>query len=129
MAEITIEFAGRTQELNDFSSALFETKGLGAGTQKEIPGGGTITMQSMIMRKAYGIPQYIEIVLSAGGSVAAGVSSNYIYDKFKKHKGENLSIRINRREVHSDKGKIAKMIGEEIKIQEIRNKTYGLHTD
>jgi hypothetical protein len=117
MAEITIEFTGQTRDLNEFSFALFETEALGAGTQKEIPGGGTLTMQPMMVRKAYGIPQYIEVVLSIGGSVTAGIVSNYIYDKLKKQKGENLSIRINRREVDFDKRKITKMIEEEIVTQ------------
>jgi hypothetical protein len=120
MAEITIEFTGRTQDLNEFSSALFGTETLGAGTHKEITGGGTITMRQMMVRKAYGIPQYIEIVLSVGGSIGAGIASNYIYDKLKKHNGENLSIRINRHEVEFDRGKITKMINEEMAIKSAR---------
>lgn len=120
MAEITIEFTGRTQDLNEFSFALFETEAPGAGTHKEITGGGTITMQSVVVRKAYGIPQYIEIVLSVGGSIGAGIASNYIYDKLKKHNGENLSIRINRHEVEFDRGKITKKIEEELKLHERR---------
>jgi hypothetical protein len=87
MAKITIEFTGPIQDLNELSSALFETEALEAGTQKEIHGGGTITMQPMMMRKAYGIPQYIEIALSARGGIAAGIASNYICDKLKKHSG------------------------------------------
>jgi hypothetical protein len=118
MAEITIEFTGRIQDLNEVSSALFETESFGTGTQKEIPGGGKLTMQSMMLRKAYGIPQYIEVVLSIGGSVAAGIASNYIYVKLIEHQGGNLSIRINRREVHLDKRKITKMIEEQIAIHE-----------
>jgi len=117
MAEITIEFTGRTQDLNEFSSALFGTDALAAGTQEEIPGGGTITMQSMMLRKAYGIPQYIEIILSVVDSIAAGIAGNYIYIKLIEHNGGNLSIRINRREFHLDKRKITKMIEEEIATQ------------
>jgi hypothetical protein len=117
MAEITMEFTGRPQDLNDFISALFETDALGAGTQKEIPGGGTITMRSMMMRKAYGIPQYIEIVLSTGDSITTGIASNYIYEKLKNHKGENLRIRINRREVLCERRNITRMIEEEIRSQ------------
>ena len=112
MAEITMEFTGRIQDLNDFSFALFEADTLGAETQKEIPGGGTITMRPMMVRKAYGIPQYIEIILSIGNTIAAGLASNYIYDKLRKRQGEILSIRINRREVQLDKVNITKMIEE-----------------
>jgi hypothetical protein len=118
MAKITIEFTGPIHDLNELSSALFETEELGAGTRKEIVGGGTLTMQPMMVRKAYGIPQYIEVVLSIGGSVAAGIVSDYICDKMKKYKGEKLIIRINRHEVHLDKGKITQMIGKEVALHE-----------
>ena len=114
MAEITMEFTGRIQDLNDFGSALFEADELGAATQKVIPGGDTITMRPMMVRKAYGIPQYIEIILSIGSSMAAGLAGNYIYDRLKKRRGETLSIRINRRAVRLDKVNITKMIEEEI---------------
>lgn len=114
MAEITIEFTGQTRDLNEFGSALFEIEALGSGTQKEIPGGGRLTMQPMIKHKAYGIPQYIEIVLSTGDCVTARIASNYIYSKLRDRQGENLSIRINRRAVQFDKGKITSMIRNEL---------------
>jgi hypothetical protein len=114
MAEITIEFNGEARALSEFSFALFETEVLGARTQKEIADGGTITMQQMMARKAYGIPQFIEVVLSTVSGAAAGVASDYICEKLKKHKGGYLTIRINRRAVTFDKGKINKMIAEEM---------------
>ncbi|MGB7169075.1 MAG: hypothetical protein WA374_18380 [Acidobacteriaceae bacterium] len=83
MAEITVEFTGQSQDLTDLSFALFETAVAEAGTQKEILVAGTLTMQPFIKHKAYGIPQYIEIVLSTKDSVAAGIVSNYIYDVLK----------------------------------------------
>jgi hypothetical protein len=117
MAEITMEFTGRIKDLNDFSFAMFEADALGAATQKEIPGGGTITMRPMMARKAYGIPQYIEIILSIGSSMAAGLAGDYIYDRLTKPQGETLRIRINRREVQLNKVSITKMIEEEITPQ------------
>jgi hypothetical protein len=51
-------------------------------------------------------------------SVAAGVVSNYIYEKLKSNSGENLKITVNRREVKfNNKGEITKIIEEEIKIE------------
>jgi hypothetical protein len=44
MAEITIEFTGQKEDIDEFTEALFEKDSVGTGTQKEIPGGGTITM-------------------------------------------------------------------------------------
>jgi hypothetical protein len=118
MAEITLEFTGPGRDINDFSFALFEASSLGAGSQKEIPGGATLTMQPMIVRKAEGIPQIITIVLSCAGSVATGVIGNYIYDKMKNHSGEHLKMTINRREVkYNNKGQITKILEEEIKIE------------
>jgi hypothetical protein len=113
MAEITIEFTGPAQELNDFSSALFETDAPGAGAQKEVPDGGTITMRLMMTRKGYGIPQFIEVVLSASDNIIAGNTGDYIYHKLKNRKSENLSIRINRQVIRIDKVRIAKMINQQ----------------
>ena len=118
MTQITMEFTGQIEALKALSSALFETNTPEAGTQKEIPG-GTITMQPMMMRKAYGIPQFIEVVLSAEDNLSAGMASKYIYRKLTNHKGEHLSIRINRREIRIHKDTIAKMISQQIAGQSI----------
>jgi predicted ester cyclase len=88
---------------------------LGQERKREIPDGGILTLQPMVARKAYGIPQFIEVVLSVGGSVAGGIAGNYIYDRLKHHKGEYVGIRINRRNVQFDKGRITRMINEEIR--------------
>lgn len=118
MDEITLEFKGPGIDINDFTFALFEADRLGAGTQKVVPGGAVLTMQPMIVRKAHGIPQVITIVLSVGGSIAINMVSNYIYDKLKKHRGENLEMTVNRREVKfNNKGEIAKVIEEELTIK------------
>jgi hypothetical protein len=118
MEKITLGFIGDGRTINDFSFALFEASSLGASSQKEIPGGARLTMQPMIVRKAEGIPQVITIILSCGGTVALGVVSNYIYDKLKNHSDEHLKMTINRREVkYNNKGEIAKILEEEIKIE------------
>jgi hypothetical protein len=66
------------------------------------------------MRRAYGIPQFIEIVLSTGDVTAAEIASNYIYDALIKHKREHLTVRINRQAVSINRRKIATMIHSEI---------------
>lgn len=117
MDEVTLVFRGPGKEINDFSYALFEVDSLGHGTQKAIPGGGTLTMQPMMMQKSAG-HKVIEIVLTMSSSVGLGIVSNYIYDKLKSHSGENLEMTVNRREVKfNNKGEIAKIIEEEIKIK------------
>jgi hypothetical protein len=117
MAEIEIAFTGQKADINEFGDKLFELDSVNTGTQKDIPAGGTITMGRMLMRKAVGAPQVIYILLSLGRDVAAGVAGSYIYDKWKSHKGGQLSMTINRREVNLDKGEITRVIEEEIKIQ------------
>jgi len=74
-------------------------------------------MQSMMLRKAYGIPQYIEIILSVVDSIAAGIAGNYIYIKLIEHNGGNLSIRYQPARGSPRQRKITKMIEEEIATQ------------
>ena len=116
MAEITIEFTGQKEDIDEFCEALFETDSVGTGTQKEIPGGATITMGRALLRKSLGIPRAVEIVLSVGKDLAVGVVATYLYDKLKAHKGEKPHMTIDYREIHLDKGEITKIIEEEIKL-------------
>jgi hypothetical protein len=44
MAEIIIEFTGQREDINEFMDSLFESTAA-MGTEKEIPGGGTITFE------------------------------------------------------------------------------------
>ena len=82
-----------------------------------LPEGAKLVAQPMIVRKSFGIPRVFEVVLSVGGGIALNVASSYIYDKLKAHKDSNISIAINRREVHFDRAEITKVIEEEITIQ------------
>ncbi len=118
MAEITIEFTGQREDLDEFSYALFETDSIGSGTTKEIPGGGTITIGRALLRKSVDAPRVIEIVLSYGKDISAGFVAAYIYDKLKAHKGEKLCMSIEYQETHFDKGEITKIIDAEIKLNE-----------
>ena len=116
MAELTIEFTGQKEDIDAFTEALFEKDSVGTGTQKEIPGGGTITMGGALLRKSVGAPRVIEIVLSIGRDLSIGVAGAYIYDKLKAHKGEKPRMTIEYREIHFDKDELTKVIEEEIEI-------------
>ena len=48
--------------------------------------------------------------------VAASVVANWLYDKLKKHGAK--SIRINRQQITVDRGKIERIIREEIEIRQ-----------
>lgn len=114
MAEITIEFTGQKEDIDEFTEALFEKDSVGTGTQKEIPGGGTITMGGALLRKSVGAPRVIEIVLSIGRDLSIGVAGAYIYDKLKAHKGEKPRMTIEYREIHLDKGEIPALLSERV---------------
>ena len=115
MAEIVFTFTGQTQDIDDFTDDLFERDSVGTGTQREIPGGGTITMGRMLIRKGADFPRVMEVVLSLGRDVTVGIVAAYLYDKLKGRKDKIQSMTINRREVHLEKGEITKVIEEEIK--------------
>jgi hypothetical protein len=86
------------------------------GTEKEISGGGTLTMGGTLMRKSVGAPHAVEVILSLGRDLAVGVAGAYLYDKLKGHKGEKPRVMIEYREIHLDKGEITKIIEEETKL-------------
>jgi hypothetical protein len=118
MAKITMTFTGQKEDINELIDNLFESSTAGTRSEKELPEGVTITHGRMLMRKALGIPQALEIIISAVGTVAANVASSYIYDKLKRHKGGKVEMIINRREVHLHEGEITRVIQEEIMISD-----------
>jgi hypothetical protein len=116
MAELAIEFSGPREEMDAFLETLFETDSVEMGTDKEILGGGKLTMGGVMMRKSVGAPHAVEVMLTIAGSVAVNIASSYIYDKLKSHKGDKPKMIIEYREIHIDKGEITKIIEEEVKL-------------
>ena len=94
---------------------LTETSSFSAGQQKSIPGGATVTFKGMSVRKAFDVPNTIELVISFGKSaIAVGLAVKWLYDKIK---GRATVIRIDRREIQIEEGKIKRIIEEKIQIQ------------
>ena len=116
MAELAIEFSGPREEMDAFLKTLFETDSIEMGTEKEMPGGGKLTMGGEMMRKSVGAPHAVEVMLTIAGSVAVNIASSYIYDKLKSHKGDKPKMIIEYREIHIDKGEITKLIEKEVKL-------------
>lgn len=105
-----------------FSSVLdlFESKTLIFNEPKKIPGGATITLlptaeQRSLTQDAAPVMEMVIAVGGTVGTVAVNMISNYLYDKLKARK-DNVKLRINRRIIELDEGKISRIIEEEIKL-------------
>ena len=78
------------------------------------PGNAKLTYKGTTIRLAEGLPKIINLVVTFGSGVAAGVVSNWIYDKLK-HKTEKIVI--NRKEIHLDEGELKRVLEETIRIE------------
>ena len=86
------------------------------GDQKSLPGGFTMIFDGVTVRKAIGFPETITLVITFAGTVVSSVAinllSSWLYDKLK---GRAETLRIDRREIHIDKGEITRIIEESIR--------------
>lgn len=87
------------------------TTALQAGYQRSIAGDATLTYQKTIVRKAFGVPETLDLVLTIGSSVAANVISSWLYDKLK---GRKATLRIDKKEIQIEKGEIVRIIEEKV---------------
>lgn len=97
-----------------FLSDLMETPSeIKTGSQVNIPGGATLTLNQITGYKAFDMGKVIEFALNFGSGVSASLIASWLYQKFN---GNVTNIRINRREIHFNKGEIEKIITEEIEL-------------
>lgn len=88
---------------------------LTAGTKVEVPGNAILTLNNIIVRKAFGVPTTLEFIVTFTGGVSAGIVANWLYEKIK---GRASKIRIERTELQIKKGEIERIIVEKIKKNE-----------
>lgn len=81
------------------------------GASTVIPGPAILTIQQMREQRALDVPTLLTMALEFGKDVGIGLVSAWLYDKLK---GRARAVRINRIEVQLDKGKIEKVIAEQI---------------
>lgn len=79
-----------------------------------IPGNANIKAKGIAARKAFGLSETLELVLTCGSSVVSSIVANWLWQKLK---GRATSLRIDRVEVELNKGDIEKVLIE--KIQEV----------
>jgi hypothetical protein len=94
---------------------LLGTTRLNAESSAELPGGARLKFQSIIARKAFGVPETLELVLTFGTGVASGVVANWLYQKLKDR---NVKLRIEEYEVELEEGEIKKIISRVIERKE-----------
>lgn len=88
---------------------------LSVGDQVAVPGGGALVWQGGMIRKAVGIPQVFEFLLTFGAGVSSSMIGTYLYERLK---GRATTLRIDRREVMIEEGEITRVIEEHIEKKE-----------
>ena len=73
-----------------------------------------LTYRGTTVRLSDGLPEIINLTLTFGGGVAAGIVANWLYEKFK---GRTVKIVINKREINLDKEQIKNVVEETIRIE------------
>ena len=76
---------------------------VGPGTSTTLPGSAELIFQSLLVRKAFGVPETIELVLTFGMGVSSGLVANWLYGKLKNR---NAILRIEEQEVQIEEGEI-----------------------
>ena len=85
------------------------------GQKRTLPGGATVTFEGIIERRALDFPSTIQLVVSFGKGVLAGVVASWLYNKIK---GRASTLRIDRTEVEIEEGEIKRIIKEKIQIED-----------
>jgi hypothetical protein len=88
---------------------------VGAGSKVSIPGNATVTLKEWRVRKGFGIPETLELVVATSAAVEAGLIANWLYDKLK---GRDVKLRIEELEVEVNQGEITRVVKRVIEQSE-----------
>jgi len=61
----------------------------------------------MLMRKAFGLPETLELILSFGSGVVSSVVASWLYEKLKNR--PNTTLRIEEQQVELEEGEIRRV--------------------
>ena len=81
---------------------------MGPGSKTAIPGNAELVMERMLMRKAFGFPETLELLLSFGSGVVSSLVATWLYEKLKNR--PNTTVRIEEQEIELDEGQIKRVI-------------------
>lgn len=95
----------RSEIINNFDS-------FSSYNEIKIPGDVKITSHTLAIKKAFGMPETLELIISFSIGIASGVVASWIYEKLK---GRAKALYIDRTKVEIRKGDIEKIIIEKIK--------------
>ncbi|WP_147430979.1 hypothetical protein [Thiocapsa rosea] len=65
---------------------------LTSGTIVEIPGGLKVKYDGALMRKAFGFPEVLQLIVDASTNVELGLLAAWLYDKANGKKVETITI-------------------------------------
>ena len=92
----------------EVETELFETSSFSAGeTRVTLSDGSTATYLGTLAKRSVGIPDVTHVAIELASAVAAGIVSNWLYDKLKHRPAK---LRINRTEVEIELDKIRVVI-------------------
>ena len=114
--EIIVGFEGQKRDLNELLFALFEAGMLRDGLQKVTPGGSTIVLKPMEMRKHALGHAVMEIGLIVANSVAVPLFVNWLYEKWRDCGARKITVKIKRRNYEFEQGQLTKAIEEAIEF-------------
>ena len=86
-------------------------KPLGPGAKAAISDDVTVTLGSMSIRKGFGVPETITLVVEFTSGVGASLVAAWLYNKLR---GRSEKVRIERTEIQLDEGQIKRIITEKI---------------
>ncbi len=94
---------------------LMESTSLQAGISTDIPGGARLTFETTHIRKAFGIPETLQLALTFGTGVASGMVANWLFQKLNRRA---TKLRIDRTEIEIEEGAIRRVIETRVEMRE-----------
>ena len=82
-------------------------KQIGAGSKTSVPGNAELVMKSMLMRKAFGLSETLELVLSFSSGVASSLVASWLYEKLRNR--PNTTLRIEEQQIELEEGQIRRV--------------------
>ena len=108
--EILLEIETHDRQL--VSAIIGQQQAVSKEKTVNIPGNAILKAKGIAVRKAFGLPETLEFVLSFGSGVASGIVANWIFQKIK---GRATAFKIDRVEVKLNKGDIERVLIEKIR--------------